>query len=108
MSEKINVKKIDIKPLSDDWKKNIKCAIMVTISTIIYCLGVMWFLEPAKLYSGGVTGIAQLISNVFGKYFDISIDIGILVFMINIPILIFGWKKVSKRFVICSDRKSVV
>ena len=102
MSEKINVKKIDIKPLSDDWKKNIKCAIMVTISTIIYCLGVMWFLEPAKLYSGGVTGIAQLISNVFGKYFDISIDIGILVFMINIPILIFGWKKVSKRFVICS------
>ena len=102
MSKKENIKKIDIKPLSDDWKKNIKCAVMVTISTIIYCLGVMWFLEPAKLYSGGVTGIAQLISNVFGKYFDISIDIGIIVFIMNIPILIFGWKKVSKRFVVCS------
>ena len=102
MSEMKSVKKIDIKPLSDDWKMNIKCAVMVTISTIIYCLGVMWFLEPAKLYSGGVTGVAQLISNVFGKYFEISIDIGILVFIINIPILIFGWKKVSKRFVVCS------
>ena len=102
MSKKESIKKIDIKPLSDDWKKNIKCGVMVTISTIIYCLGVMWFLEPAKLYSGGVTGIAQLISNIFGKYFNVPIDIGILVFIINIPILIFGWKKVSKRFVVCS------
>ena len=102
MSKNKNIKKMDIKPLSDDWKKNIKCGVMVTISTIIYCLGVMWFLEPAMLYSGGVTGIAQLISNTVNKFFDFHIDIGILVFLMNIPILIFGWQKVSKRFVVCS------
>jgi uncharacterized membrane-anchored protein YitT (DUF2179 family) len=62
----------------------------------------MWFLEPASLYSGGVTGIAQLISNSCGRFFNIKIDLGLIVFLINIPILIFGWKKVSKRFVICS------
>jgi uncharacterized membrane-anchored protein YitT (DUF2179 family) len=65
-------------------------------------MGVMWFLEPASLYSGGVTGIAQLISNSCSRFFNLKIDLGLIVFLINIPILIFGWKKVSKRFVICS------
>ena len=105
MSENTSVSKIKkmlTKPLSDEWKKNIVCVIMVTISTIIYCMGVMWFLEPASLYSGGVTGIAQLISNSCSRFFNLKIDLGLIVFLINIPILIFGWKKVSKRFVICS------
>jgi uncharacterized membrane-anchored protein YitT (DUF2179 family) len=105
MSENTSVSKIKkmlTKPLSDEWKKNIVCVVMVTISTVIYCMGVMWFLEPASLYSGGVTGIAQLISNSCGRFFNIKIDLGLIVFLINIPILIFGWKKVSKRFVICS------
>lgn len=105
MSENTSVSKIKkmlTKPLSDEWKKNIVCVVMVTISTVIYCMGVMWFLQPASLYSGGVTGIAQLISNSCGRFFNIKIDLGLIVFLINIPILIFGWKKVSKRFVICS------
>ena len=105
MSENTSVSKIKkmlTKPLSDEWKKNIVCVVMVTLSTVIYCMGVMWFLEPASLYSGGVTGIAQLISNSCGRFFNIKIDLGLIVFLINIPILIFGWKKVSKRFVICS------
>ena len=105
MSENTSVSKIKkmlTNPLSDEWKKNLVCVIMVTISTIIYCMGVMWFLQPASLYSGGVTGIAQLISNSFSRFFNIKIDLGLIVFLINIPILIFGWKKVSKRFVICS------
>ena len=94
-------KKMINRPLSDDLKKNINCVIMVTISTIIYCMGVMWFLNPANLLSGGVTGVSQLISGLAAK-FGFHLDIGIIVFLINIPILIFGWKKVSKRFVICS------
>ena len=105
MAEKIKsqgVKKILGKPLSDGWKKNFICVLMVTVSTIIYCFGVMWFLEPAGLYSGGVTGIAQLISDISKMLFNFDINIGVIVFLINIPILIFGWKKVSKRFVVCS------
>lgn len=102
---KVKIKNILSKPLSAEWKKNITCVVMVTISTIIYCLGVMWFLQPASLYSGGVTGIAQLISNTCDKFFGfhwLKSNLGLLVLIINIPILIYGWKKVSKRFVICS------
>ena len=103
MSETQN-KKILVKPLSDEWKKNIICVAMVTISTVIYCFGVTWFLEPANLFSGGVTGIAQLIaavSNLIGINF-IGKYLGVIVLLLNIPVLIFGWKKVSKRFAICS------
>lgn len=82
-------------------KKTISCVAMVTFSSIIYCLGVIWFITPANLYSGGVTGIAQLIVSFFG-IFDIELDLGILVMVINIPILAYGWRAVSKRFVICS------
>lgn len=95
-------KKMASKPLSLETKKTIVCIVMVTISTIIYCLGVMWFLEPASLLAGGVTGSAQLISTSFNKFFDIKINLGILVFILNVPILIYGWKNVSKRFVVCS------
>jgi uncharacterized membrane-anchored protein YitT (DUF2179 family) len=62
----------------------------------------MWFLEPAQLYSGGVTGISQLISNASEKWIGHRINLGFLTFVINIPIIIIGWKHVSKRFVICS------
>lgn len=101
-TEAHNKKNNLIKPLSDEWKKNIVCVVMVTISTIIYCMGVMWFLEPACLYSGGVTGIAQLLSNLSQLLIGKPLNLGIIVFLINVPILIFGWKKVSKRFVVCS------
>ena len=77
MSENTSISKIKkmlTKPLSDEWKKNIVCVVMVTISTIIYCMGVMWFLEPASLYSGGVTGIAQLISNSCSRFFNTKIN----------------------------------
>ena len=46
MLEKIT-KKMANKPLSLETKKTITCIIMVTISTIIYCFGVMWFLKTA-------------------------------------------------------------
>lgn len=96
------MKKMANKPLSLETKKTIMCIFMVTISTIIYCLGVMWFLDPASLLAGGVTGAAQLVSTSFKKYFNIQLNLGVLVLLFNIPILIYGWKNVSRRFVICS------
>lgn len=92
----------DLYSTKEELLKTLKCILMVSISTVIYCLGVMWFLEPAQLYSGGVTGISQLISNASEKWIGHRINLGFLTFVINIPIIIVGWKYVSKRFVICS------
>ena len=64
----------DLYSTKEELSKTLKCILMVSISTVIYCLGVMWFLEPAQLYSGGVTGISQLISNA---------DLFILIYVIK-------------------------
>lgn len=77
---------------------------IVLISAIVYSLGVMWFLTPAGLYSSGVTGFGQIISDIIllcsnGKVF---IPLGVYTFIFNIPLFIIGYRKVSIRFAIYS------
>ena len=79
---------------------------IVVIANIIMQLATMWFLEPAKLYSGGATGLAQLILraiySINGKEFGVSESyhyfLALTVFLVNIPFLIVGWKYVSLNF----------
>ena len=96
----------DLYSTKEELRKTLICVLLVSVSTIIYCLGVMWFLDPAQLYSGGVTGIAQLISNASEKWLGERINLGFLVFILNIPIVIVGWKYVSKRFLAISSLSS--
>lgn len=77
---------------------------IVLISAIVYSLGVMWFLTPAGLYSSGVTGFGQIISDIIllctgGK---VAIPLGVFTFLFNIPLFIIGYRKVSIRFAIYS------
>lgn len=74
---------------------------IVIFSNILYAISTVWFLEPCGLYSGGATGLAQLINRIF-LLFDININLGLLVFLINVPIVLIGIKYVSKKFAIYS------
>lgn len=77
--------------------------VFIVISTaVIYSLGVMWFLTPAKLYAAGVTGLGQIIQQIFNMTVNIDIPLGALTFILNIPLFIYGWKKVSIRFALYS------
>lgn len=52
------------------------------------------FMLPNKFLDGGVTGIAILINLQFG------INLNILLFVLNIPFLIMGYKKIGKTFAV--------
>lgn len=79
----------------------------IVISTaILYCLGLVWFLEPAGIYSAGITGFAQIIKNLVDHL--VTIPLGVYTLIFNIPLFIFGWKKVSKRFAIFSLTSVIV
>jgi len=80
-------------------KREYKKIIVIAIGSLIYAIGVVWFLDPASLYSGGLAGITQLIVNVSNKYFGFSINLGLLIFILNIPIIIFGYLKMTKKFI---------
>ncbi len=80
-------------------KKEYNKVIIIALGSLISSVGVVWFLSPAGLYSGGVTGIAQLITNGSEHLYDFTINLGLLIFIMNIPIVIFGFMKMTKKFV---------
>ncbi len=88
-----------------DKKRIIKCYIYVIIGSIIYSFGVAWILLLCGFFSGGATGLSQLTIGLFEKYSSnkdvnnfLANNLGTIVMLINIPLLIFSWKGLSKRF----------
>ena len=80
-----------------DWKK----AVTAIVGCLIYAIGLNLFIVPNSLYSGGVLGISQLIRsfivNVLGFSFPFDIS-GIINFLLNVPLLLLAYKKISKTF----------
>ncbi len=73
-------------------KDFLKKYFIITIGCIIYSLGISLFIDSSGLASGGVTGIAITVSAIFPW-----INTGLLILLINIPLMIlglifFGWK----------------
>ncbi len=77
--------------------------IAVVFGGIIYALGISLFITPANLYSGGVMGLSQLIRELLiariGIFSSTTLDIsGIIYYMLNIPLMILAFTKLSKPF----------
>lgn len=73
----------------------IKDGILLILGSALYALGFSTFIEPNQITTGGVTGIAALIS------FTLKIlPTGTLALIMNVPLLIAGLISFGKRFVI--------
>ncbi len=74
--------------------QEIKDYSVITFSLFLYCLGVVAFLIPAKVVSGGVSGIGSLI------YFfsDKTIPIAVPYLLINAVLVAIGVKLFGKKF----------
>ena len=79
-----------------------KRIITVIFGSLLLAISLNFFLIEANVYASGFTGVAQLISSGFNDYLDINISTGILLFLLNIPVIILGWFKVGKGFTIYS------
>ena len=76
------------------YKTNIIDILLMFLGCIIASLGVNVFLSHAQLLSGGATGVGLLIEYIT------NIPAGITVFLMNIPLLIVSFKKLSRSFTI--------
>lgn len=70
--------------------------IVIITGMLIACLGINGFLRPAHLLSGGVTGVSTAINYLT------QMNIGVLTFLINIPIFVLGFIYLEKSFCITS------
>ena len=103
--KEINIVNSTVKEITD--KKTTKGLIYVILGSIIYTMSVVWLFNLGNFYGGGVTGVAQIIVN-FGKMFDIHLSLGILMFIINVPLFLIGFRTVSKKFAILTIVSIVV
>jgi uncharacterized membrane-anchored protein YitT (DUF2179 family) len=74
-----------IKNLSLD-KKTLKDYLLILLGSILQAITLRVFLIPAKLASGGVSGLSQIINNFTGW------PIGLMILIGNIPLFILGWR----------------
>ena len=71
------------------------------LGCFLFAFAINIFIVPNGLYNGGVLGFAQLLRTVITDIFNIklSFDIsGIFNFLINVPLFILAFSKISKTF----------
>ncbi len=70
--------------------------IMILLGGAICGISFNAFLIPHRLLSGGVSGISLILNYLF------SINVGMLIFMFNIPVFLLGYKFIDKEFIALS------
>ena len=80
----------------------VKRIIAVVLGSFLVALSLNFFLINANVYASGFSGVAQLVSSVLYDYFGITLSTGVLLLLLNIPVVLLGWFKVGKGFTIYS------
>lgn len=70
---------------------------LIASGCIVFAIGMNSVMIPHQLYSGGLAGIAILI-----KYHVSSLNVGLMYFLLNIPLLVLGWYSISRKFILYS------
>ncbi|MDD5822963.1 MAG: YitT family protein [Firmicutes bacterium] len=90
-----------------DKKKFATQAFLIVAGNIIFAVGVNQIITPMNLYNGGFTGISQLIRTVMINVLGIpeipGVDyLGIIYFLINVPLFFYAYKVLGKEFCLTS------
>ena len=70
--------------------------LVILFGAAIYAIGFQFFLFPNAIVSGGLVGIAMII-NVFT-----SLPVGMLTFVMNVPLFIIAWRHFGLDFLFSS------
>ena len=80
--------------ISRNTKTQIRDYIAIAIGALIMALGIGVFLIDAKVVPGGVSGLAMVIHYIS----NFKIPVGLSIWIINIPLYIWGLKEFGSRF----------
>jgi uncharacterized membrane-anchored protein YitT (DUF2179 family) len=71
--------------------KTVQDYALILLGALVQAFAMRLFLVPGELVSGGISGLAQIITH-FVKF-----PIGIMVFLGNVPLFILGWRHLGGR-----------
>ena len=75
---------------------------IVIIGSFLLAISLNFFLINANVYASGFSGLAQLLSSILNDFFSFQLSTGIILFLLNVPVLILGWFKIGRGFTIYS------
>ena len=75
-------------------KREIKNAALIVFAAVISSLGMHVFVYPASFAPSGVDGIATMLYEITG------LNAAYFILLINIPLLVFAWFVLNRRYVI--------
>ena len=78
--------------------------VFITFTAALYAVGIALFLNPNSLAPGGISGIAIILKKIFPGL----PGVGMLILLINIPILIVGIKKFGIKFILSTMYSLIV
>ena len=68
--------------------------ILITLGAVMSAVALELILIPNSMIDGGMNGISIIINTLFGG------SLGIIIFLVNLPFLILGYKQLGKKFII--------
>lgn len=81
-------------------KENLKVIILDALAVIVgsfcYAVAINVFIEPLGINVGGATGIATILNRLIGT------PIGLMIIIINIPLVLLAWKVLGFKFIVRS------
>ncbi len=77
--------------MKKEWIKDI---FLITAGAFIYAFGVNYFFIANKMADGGLAGICTILHYLF------SVDLGTTYFVLNIPLIILGYKLIGGQFIL--------
>lgn len=69
------------------------------IYALVYAVALNFFWRPGKIFTGGITGFSQIASMLSQQFLGMDLSISIVYYVLNIPLLIFGWFKIDRKLV---------
>lgn len=90
-----------MKKIKELFNWNYKDLTKLLIGSLFFCVAINFFVVPNHLYTGGVLGLSQLIRSIVIDVFHLQISFdfsGIIYYLINIPLLLLGYKSLGKTF----------
>ncbi|MBO6215661.1 MAG: YitT family protein [Lachnospiraceae bacterium] len=66
--------------------------LIITIGATIIAFAVKYIFDPSDLVTGGVSGLAIVVKNLTGRYWDYEVPLWLSNVILNVPIFLFAWK----------------
>ncbi|MBP2099298.1 YitT family protein [Enterococcus rivorum] len=82
--------------------EKIKKILVILVTGITAAIALNFFLIPAKVFSAGMNGVAQITAALLETNFSITVNTGLFILLLNIPVFILSFMKLGKEATIFS------